>query len=505
MPELDEPGAASPQDAESPLLRVRRDKLQSLRDRGIDPYPHTYDRSHTSAAAASLFEAGETEHGEGYRTGPVSVAGRIVRRSGMGRATFLGLQDGHGKIQVLLRKNNLPDSYDTLSDIDIGDWVGASGPLFRTRTGEITVEADEWTVLSKSLRPLPEKWHGLADVEARFRQRYLDLISNDEAMRIAVMRSSLVSALRRFMDGRGFMEVETPVLVPVAAGGTARPFATHHNALDSDLYLRIATELYLKRLVVGGMEKVYEIGRIFRNEGVDLTHNPEFTMMESYEAFADYADVMQMVEEMVSGLASEVLGTTTIEFEGETIELAPPWPRLDLREEIRQRSGIDFLECPDIESLRAAMNSAGFDVGRQMSWGGLLDKLVSDAVEPDLVQPSFLVDYPVEMSPLAKKKRGAPELVERFEGFIAGMEVCNSFTELNDPIDQRARLEQQEALHAQFQDEYMDRLDEDFVLAMEYGMPPTGGLGIGIDRLVMLFSGRRSIREVVLFPHMRSR
>ena len=240
------------------------------------------------------------------------------------------------------------------------------------------------------------------------------------------------------MDGRGFMEVETPVLVPIAAGGTARPFATHHNALDSDLYLRIATELYLKRLIVGGMEKVYEIGRIFRNEGVDLTHNPEFTMMESYEAFADYTDVMRMVEEMVSGLASEVLGTTAIEFEGETIELAPPWPRLDLREEIMRRSGIDFLECPDIESLSAAMRSAGFDVGRQMSWGGLLDKLVSDAVEPNLVQPSFLVDYPVEMSPLAKKKRGRPELVERFEGFIAGMEVCNSFTELNDPIDQRA-------------------------------------------------------------------
>ena len=505
MPELGETGAASPQDAESPLLRVRRDKLQSLRDRGIDPYPHTYDRSHTSAEAASLFEAEEKEHGEGHRTAPVSVAGRIVRRSGMGRATFLGLQDGYGKIQVLLRKNNLPDSYDTLSDIDIGDWVGASGPLFRTRTGEVTVEAAEWTVLSKSLRPLPEKWHGLADVEARFRQRYLDLISNDEAMRIAVMRSSLVSAMRRFMDGRGFMEVETPVLVPVAAGGTARPFATHHNALDSDLYLRIATELYLKRLVVGGMEKVYEIGRIFRNEGVDLTHNPEFTMMESYEAFADYTDVMRMVEEMVSGLASEVLGTTTIEFEGETIDLSPPWPRLDLRDEIRSRSGIDFLGCPDIGSLSAAMKSAGFDVGRQMSWGGLLDKLVSDAVEPNLVQPSFLVDYPVEMSPLAKKKRGAPELVERFEGFIVGMEVCNSFTELNDPIDQRARLEQQEALHAQFEDEDMERLDEDFVLAMEYGMPPTGGLGIGIDRLVMLFSGRRSIREVVLFPHMRSR
>jgi lysyl-tRNA synthetase class 2 len=307
------------------------------------------------------------------------------------------------------------------------------------------------------------------------------------------------------MDNLGFMEVETPMLVSIAAGGTARPFSTYHNALGRDFYLRIATELYLKRLIVGGMEKVYEIGRIFRNEGVDLTHNPEFTMMESYEAFADYNDVMTMVENMISYLAKEILGKMSVEFEGNTIDFSPPWPRLQLREAVHTQSGIDFTECPDIQSLKSAMEDAGHTVGQQMSWGGLLDKLVSDVVEPNLIQPTFLVDYPVEMSPLAKKKRGSDQLVERFEGFIAGMKIYNAFTELNDPIDQRQRLEHQEALHAQFQEEDMDRLDEDFIHAMEYGMPPTGGLGIGIDRMMMLFSGHKSIREVVLFPHMRNR
>jgi lysyl-tRNA synthetase class 2 len=423
----------------------------------------------------------------------------------MGKATFIDIQDGHGKIQALLRRDNLPDSYDDLKELDIGDFIGVEGPLFRTRSGEITVEARGWTLLSKALRSLPEKWHGLSDVEVRYRQRYLDLIANDDARRVAVVRSRTVSGLRRLMDARGFMEVETPVLVPVAAGGTARPFLTHHNTLDRDLYLRIATELYLKRLIVGGLEKVYEVGRIFRNEGVDFTHNPEFTMMESYEAYADYNDVMRMVEEMVSTLAQEVLGSTSVELDGVAIELAPPWPRETLRDAVKGRTGIDFLECSDIESLRSEMAGAGLDVGQQMSWGGLLDKLVSTAVEPHIVQPTFLVDYPVEMSPLAKRKRGDPRLVERFEGFVAGMEVCNAFTELNDPIDQRRRLEEQEALHAQFEDEDMDRLDEDFLVALEHGMPPTGGLGLGVDRLVMLFSGERSIREVVLFPQLRSR
>ena len=489
----------------SQLVNVRLEKLERLRASGIDPYPHRYVRTHTSKQATSHLESEEGRREDGARTDEVSLAGRIVGFRRMGRATFMDLLDGDGRIQVLLRRNLLPDTYEILSDLDIGDWLGVTGPLFRTKTGEVTLEANQWTLLSKSLRPLPEKWHGLVDVETRYRQRYIDLVANEEARRIAVMRSQIVRSIRRFMDDREYMEVETPVLVPVAAGGTASPFTTHYNALNRDLFLRIATELYLKRLIVGGLERVYEIGRIFRNEGLDLTHNPEFTMMESYEAFSDYNDMMSMVEEMVYTLARNVLGGATVEHEGQGVDLTPPWPRLSLRDEVERRTGIDFLEYADVASLSAKMVAAGLDVGRQVSWGGLLDKLLSAAVEPHLVQPTFLVDYPVEMSPLAKKKEDDPRLAERFEGFVAGMEICNAFTELNDPIDQRQRLQQQETLQAEFQDEDMDRLDEDFLVAMEHGMPPTGGLGIGIDRLVMLFTGQRSIREVVLFPQLRSR
>ena len=491
-------------EAPGELFRVRLEKLERLRRRGVEPYPHKYDRTHTSAEAASYLETHEAGGGEDVRTGPVSIAGRVVGIRRMGRAAFLDLLDAGGRIQALLRKNVAPEAYELLDDLDIGDWLGVRGPMMRTRTGEPTVEAHDCALLSKSLRSLPEKWHGLADVETRYRQRYLDLISNEESRRIAVLRSKTVSALRRFMDARGYIEVETPVLVPVAAGGTATPFATHYRSLGRDLFLRVATELYLKRLIVGGLERVYEVGRIFRNEGVDLTHNPEFTMMESYEALADYNDVMSMVEELVYSLANEVLGASTVQFEGAEIDLSPPWPRLDLREEIKRRSGIDFLEAADIESLSAEMKAIGLDVGRQMSWGGLLDKLLSDTVEPALTQPCFLVDYPIAMSPLAKRKRGDPRVVERFEGYVAGMEICNSFTELNDPVDQRRRFEEQEALRVQFQDEDTDRLDEDFLVAVEHGMPPTGGLGLGVDRLAMLFSGHRSIREVVLFPQLRS-
>ena len=487
------------------LLNVRLQKLHNLRSRGVEPYPHRYERTHTTAAATAHFESEQDRLGDEARTEDVSVAGRIVRYRPMGKATFLDLQDGHGRIQVLFKRDLLLDSYAVTKDLDIGDWLGVGGPIFRTRTGEITVEAHDWTLLSKSLRPLPEKWHGLADVEIRYRQRYLDLISNEEARNIAVMRSRVISSLRRFMDDRGFMEVETPVLVPVAAGAAADPFRTHYKALDRHLYLRIATELYLKRLIIGGLEKVYEVGRAFRNEGVDYYHNPEFTMMESYEAFVDYNDVMALVEEVVSTLAQQVLGSSSVQFDGQVIDLTPPWPRLDLRDEIKRRSGIDFLESTDIESLRTEMHAAGLEVGQQVSWGGLMDKLLTDVVEPHLVQPAFLVDYPLDMSPLAKKKRGDPRLVERFEGFIGGMEICNAFTELNDPIDQRERLERQEALHRQFQDEETDRLDEDFLVALEHGMPPTGGLGLGVDRMVMLFSGQRNIREVVLFPQLRTK
>ena len=489
--------------SENELFRVRLEKLERIRERGIEPYPHNYERTHTSAQAEELFAQAEAEQPDDARTEPVSVAGRIVAFRGMGRASFADLLDGDGRIQVMFRRNQLPDTYETLGDLDIGDWLGVRGSVFRTRTGQITVEAQEFTLICKALRPLPEKWHGLQDVEIRFRQRYLDLIANPEARRVAVMRSHIVSAMRRFMDGRGFIEVETPTLVPIAAGGMAHPFITHHNMLGRDLYLRIATELHLKRLIVGGLERVYEIGKIFRNEGIDLTHNPEFTSMESYEAFADYNDVMEMVEQMVSGIAQEVLGSTVVEFDGERIDFTPPWPRLSLREQIRKNSGIDFLDHPDIESLKTAMADNGIDVSQQLSWPGLMDKLISSRVEDTLRQPCFLVDYPVGMSPLAKKTKDDPRLVERFEGFVAGMEICNAFTELNDPIDQRARFEEQEALRTQFADEETDRLDEDFLVAIEHGLPPTGGLGIGIDRLAMLFSGHKSIREVVLFPQMR--
>ena len=489
----------------SHLVQARLDKLERLRAKGIDPYPHRYDRTHTTRDAASLFELDEAKEGQDARSDSVSIAGRIVAMRRMGKATFASLLDGSGRLQFLFRRNLLPTAYDVVPDLDLGDWVGARGPLFRTRTGEITLEVQEFTVLCKALRPLPEKWHGLADVEMRYRQRYLDLIANEEAARIAVMRSGMVSAIRRFMEERGFIEVETPVLVPVAAGAMANPFVTHHNSLDQDLYLRIATELYLKRLVVGGLENVYEIGRVFRNEGLDYYHNPEYTMMESYEAYADYTDVMRMVEELVHAVSQEVLGTAVVDFDGEPIDFTPPWPRLKLRDEVQKHSGIDFLDHPDIESLRAEMQAAGVDVSHQASWGGLLDKLISSKVEPNLTQPTFLVDYPVEMSPLAKKKSDDPRLVERFEGFVGGIELCNAFSELNDPVDQRRRFEKQESLRDQFQEEEMDRLDEDFLVAIEHGMPPTGGLGIGIDRLAMLFSGHRTIREVVLFPQLRSR
>ena len=492
-------------DSDNELIRVRLAKLERLRARGIDPYPHRFDRTHTSREAVSFYESLERQKGTETRTDEVAIAGRLVGFRTMGRASFGDLLDGTGRVQVLFRRNNLPDTYEILSDLDLGDWLGISGQMFRTRTGEITLEAQDFQILCKSLRPLPEKWHGLTDVEMRYRQRYLDLIANDDARRTALLRSRTISAIRRFVENRGFIEVETPTLVPVPAGAMARPFVTHHHSLNRDLYLRIATELHLKRLIVGGLEKIYEIGKVFRNEGVDLQHNPEFTTMESYEAYVDYRDVMEMVEEMVSSVALDVVGAAVVEFDGNQIDFTPPWPRLSLHDEIKRHSGIDFLEHSEIESLRGQMQKVNVDVSQQASWGGLLDKLVSSRVEPNLIQPTFLVDYPVEMSPLAKKKRDDPRLVERFEGFVAGMEICNAFTELNDPVDQRLRLEEQEELRSRFQDEEMDRLDEDFLVAIEHGMPPTGGLGVGIDRLVMLLSGHRTIREVVLFPQMRSR
>ncbi len=486
------------------LVRVRLEKTENLRSKGIDPYPRNYERTHTATDAVQQFESAEFSGDHEFDLDQVSIGGRITGMRGMGRVTFCDILDGTGSIQTMFRSNTLGDDYATLRDLDIGDWIGVTGQMIRTRTGEVTVQASDFTVLCKSLRPLPEKWHGLVDTEIRYRQRYLDLISNPEARRIAVLRSRMVSAIRRFMEGRGYMEVETPVLVPVAAGGMAHPFETHHNALSRDLFLRIATELHLKRLIVGGLERVYEIGRIFRNEGIDSNHNPEFTTMESYESFADYNDIMALVEELVSTVANEVAGSSAVAYGDHTIDFSPPWPRVKLVEKIEECTGIDILEHQDVDSLKNAMASKGIPIENQVSWAGLVDKLISTAVEPTLVQPTFLIDYPVQVSPLAKRTPDDPRLVERFEAFSAGMEIANAFTELNDPVDQRGRFEEQEEFRAALPQEEWDRLDEDFLTAIEYGMPPTGGLGMGMDRLAMLLSGQRTIREVVLFPQMRT-
>ncbi|MBI4297819.1 MAG: lysine--tRNA ligase [Chloroflexi bacterium] len=483
------------------LQEQRRLKLRRLRERGIDPYPRSCHRSHTAQEAASLFE--EAERSGSLPLPDVSLTGRIVARRGMGKLTFLDLRDSSGKVQLYLSTRNLsPEAQLLLQDLDIGDHVGAQGKMLRTRTGEVSLEAKDIVLLSKALHPLPEKWHGLTDTEARYRQRYLDLIANQEVKSAFQVRSRVIAAIRCFLDSRGFLEVETPVLQSKAGGAMARPFITHHNALDRDLYLRIATELHLKRLIIGGLDKVYEIGRIFRNEGIDSRHNPEFTTLESYQAYADYRDVMAMVEEMVAAVAGDVLGVAKISYNGQEIDLTPPWPRLALREAILQRTGIDFQEYRDADALRAKVASLDIQVDKAMGRGKLIDRLLSEKVEPNLIQPIFLLDYPTELSPLAKAKPQDPSLVERFEAFIGGMEIANAFTELNDPVEQRERFAQQARLR-QAGDEEADLPDEDFLQAMEYGMPPCGGLGVGIDRLAMLLTDSPSIRDVILFPQMR--
>jgi lysyl-tRNA synthetase class 2 len=491
--------------AEARLIRSRIEKAARLRARGVDPYPARFKPTTSSAQARERLERLEARTDGEARTRAVTIAGRITALRTMGKAAFADIQDAAGKIQAHLRADRLGDDFELLGDLDIGDIVGARGPVFRTRRGEPTVEARSLTILCKSVRGLPDKWGGLQDVEKRFRQRYLDLIARPRTVELLRLRSAVVSSIRRYLEGRGFVEVETPIMVSVAGGAAARPFSTHHNALDRTLYLRIATELHLKRLVVGGIDRVFEIGRIFRNEGIDADHNPEFTMLESYQAYADYNDVMAMVESMVSTVATEVTGSTVVANpEGEKVDLAPPWPRLDLREQVLEHTGIDFTEVRDEESLAQAMAERGIHVEQGLSWARLLDKVISSGVEPHLVQPAFLVDYPVEMSPLAKRKPGADGIVERFEAFARGTELCNAFTELNDPVEQRARFEEQERIRQEYGDEEIDRLDEDFLVAMEHGMPPTGGLGMGVDRLTALLSGERTIREVVLFPQLRS-
>ena len=491
-------------DREDGLLASRYSKLDHLRQSGIDPYPPRFVRTCDNAAATAMFEAVESDDIPEATTPSISLGGRIMSMRVMGRAAFLDIRDGSGTIQALLRENVLGDAYGLLKDLDLGDHLGVSGPVMRTRTGQVTIEAHELTITSKGMKPLPEKFHGLRDTETRYRQRYLDLIANPEVMPVFAIRSKIIERIRAFFQSQGFLEVDTPILVPVAGGAHARPFITHHNTLDQQLYLRIATELYLKRLIIGGFDKVYELGRVFRNEGIDQDHNPEFTLLESYQAYADYNDIMTMVESLVSTVAMEVLGTTHVQYGDQLIDFAPPWKRVDFRHELKNLSGVDIDAYTDDESLKHRAAELGLDIEPKDGRAKVIDKLFSSYVEPRLAQPTFVLDYPVIMSPLAKAKPDSPGYVERFEAFAAGMEIANSYTELNDPAVQRERFENQEALRLMLGDDETDRLDEDFLIALEYGMPPTGGLGIGIDRLVMLLAGQTSIRDIMLFPQMRT-
>jgi len=491
-------------DREDGLLASRYSKLDHLRQSGIDPYPPRFVRTCDNAAATAMFEAVESDDTPETTTPSISLGGRIMSMRVMGRAAFLDIRDGSGTIQALLRENVLGDAYGLLKDLDLGDHLGVSGPVMRTRTGQVTIEAHELTITSKGMKPLPEKFHGLRDMETRYRQRYLDLIANPEVMPVFAIRSKIIERIRAFFQSQGFLEVDTPILVPVAGGAHARPFVTHHNTLDQHLYLRIATELYLKRLIIGGFDKVYELGRVFRNEGIDQDHNPEFTLLESYQAYADYNDIMTMVESLVSTVAMEVLGTTQVQYGDQLIDFSPPWKRVDFRQELKDLSGVDIDAYTDDESLKHRATELGLDIEPKDGRAKVIDKLFSSYVEPRLTQPTFVLDYPVIMSPLAKAKPDSPGYVERFEAFAAGMEIANSYTELNDPAVQRERFENQEALRLMLGDDETDRLDEDFLIALEYGMPPTGGLGIGIDRLVMLLAGQTSIRDIMLFPQMRT-
>ena len=486
-PERDEPA----------IIAERREKLARLRAAGVDPFPHEFDGRVEIAGVRTAqdgLEPGE-ETQASYR-----VAGRIAARRDMGKAAFIDLVDGSGRIQLQSRADDLGDRHDALVALDLGDFVGVDGVAFRSRRGELTLRVTAWELLAKSLRPPPDKFHGLEDTETRYRHREQDLIANPEVRERFLKRARVIAETRRWLDERGFVEVETPVLQPIYGGALARPFVTHHNALDRELYLRIATELYLKRCIVGGIDRVYELGKDFRNEGISYKHNPEFTMLEWYEAYADYDDAAERLEQLVAHVAEAVLGTTKVERDGVEVDLAPPWRRITLRDAIRERTGLDVLEHPTREQLADAMDS---EAGPEEGWGKLVDGLLSKEVEPHLMEPTFVTDYPVEMSPFAKRHRSDEGLVERWEAYVGGFEIANAFTELNDPDEQRRRFEQQ-AEELRRGDAEAQPMDENYIQALEAGMPPTGGVGLGIDRLVMLLTGAASLREVLLFPAMRS-
>ncbi|MGI6485667.1 MAG: lysine--tRNA ligase [Tepidanaerobacteraceae bacterium] len=478
------------------IIQARLKKLQELRQMDVNPYGKKYSTTHNSQ---DIKEGFEQLNGES-----VKVAGRVMAIRGHGKAAFFDLQDQQGRIQIYIKKDNVNERiFRIFKLLDIGDIVGVAGEVFKTHKGEISVFLADITVLAKSLKPLPEKWHGLKDVEIRYRQRYLDLIVNPDVKETFIIRSKMINSMRSYLNEKGFLEVETPVLSPLAGGAAARPFITHHNALDIDLYLRIATELYLKRLIVGGFERVYEIGKDFRNEGISIKHNPEFTMIELYQAYADYNDMMHLTEDLIAHVAQQVLGTTKTMYQNEEIDLTPPWKRLTLMDAVKVYTDIDFTKIKTSEEAYRAAKSLNIEeVSENDSIGKILNAVFEEKVESNLIQPTFILDYPIEISPLAKKKEENPNLTYRFEAFIMGREIANAFSELNDPIDQKDRflnqLKEREA-----GDEEAHMYDEDFITALEYGMPPTGGLGIGIDRLVMLMTDSYSIRDVILFPTMR--
>ena len=501
------------------LERQRLDKLEKLREAGIEPFPARVERTHTTRQAIAAFEAAEQAADEGGVVEDVTatVTGRLVSIRDMGKTIFADIEDGYGRIQLFVRRNDIgEESHDVFSKLlDLGDFVEASGSVFRTRMGEVSLRVVTWRIISKALSPLPlpkeqmvdgelVRYSAFADVEERYRQRYADLAVNPEVRKTFVTRARLVTALRQFFDDNDFLEVETPILQPLYGGAAARPFTSYHNQLKQDLYLRISFELYLKRLLVGMYERVYEIGRDFRNEGVDATHNPEFTQLEFYAAYWDLNDVMDFTERMLQHAAETVLGKTTLTFQGKRVDLASPWQRVSLRDAIHEFAGIDYANFPEAATLSIAMKERGAHVPENSTWGKLVESLLEEFVQPHLVQPTFLTDYPRDISPLAKKNPDDPVHVERFEYFIAGMEMGNAFSELNDPLDQQARFEEMQALYSADEDE-AHPIDEDYLQAMRYGMPPNGGFGTGIDRLTMLFTDQTTIREVLLFPHLRAR
>ncbi|WP_108672104.1 lysine--tRNA ligase [Peribacillus acanthi] len=485
-------------------LQVRRDKMQSMMDAGKDPFGKRFDRSHHAKELLEAYGDLSKEELEEKKVS-VTIAGRIMTKRGKGKAGFAHIQDLTGQIQIYVRQDAIgEENYADFDSADLGDIIGVTGTVFKTQVGELSIKASDFTFLTKALRPLPDKFHGLKDVEERYRKRYVDLITNEESKKTFITRSLIIQSMRRYLDNHGYLEVETPMMHAIAGGASARPFTTHHNALDMPLFMRIAIELHLKRLIVGGLEKVYEIGRVFRNEGVSTRHNPEFTMIELYEAYADYRDIMKLTENLIAHIAEEVLGTTTVQYGEYQVELKPEWKRLHMVDAIKEYVGVDFWKHMTKEEAQALAKEHGVEITEHMEFGHIVNEFFEQKIEDKLIQPTFIYGHPVEISPLAKKNEEDPRFTDRFELFIVGREHANAFTELNDPIDQRQRFEAQMKEKEQGNDEAHE-MDDDFIEALEYGMPPTGGLGIGIDRLVMLLTSAPSIRDVLLFPLMRHR